>query len=41
LEDKGYRVIFMDKKALLWPKNEEISSTIVIGVREGGIYKLP
>jgi hypothetical protein len=41
LEDKGYRVIFMDKKALLWPKNEELSSTIVIGVREGGLYKLP
>jgi hypothetical protein len=41
LEDKGYRVIFMDKKALLWPKNQELSSTIVIGVREGGLYKLP
>jgi hypothetical protein len=42
LEDKGYRVIFMDKKALLRPpKNEELSSTIVIGVREGGFYKLP
>jgi len=40
LEDKGYRVIFMDKKALLWPKNEELSSAIVIGVREGGLYKL-
>jgi hypothetical protein len=31
----------MDKKALLWPKNEELSSTIVIGVREGGLYKIP
>jgi hypothetical protein len=40
LEDKGYRVIFMDKKALLWSKNQELSSTIVIGVREGGLYKL-
>jgi hypothetical protein len=41
LEDKGYRVIFMDKKALLCPKNEELSSTIVIRVREGGLYKIP
>jgi hypothetical protein len=41
LEDKGYRVTFMDKKALLWPKNEELNSTIVIGIREGGLYKLP
>jgi hypothetical protein len=41
LEDKGYRVTFMDKKALLWPKNEELSSTIVIGIREGGLYNLP
>jgi hypothetical protein len=31
----------MDKKALLWPKNEELSSTIVIGVREGRLFKLP
>jgi hypothetical protein len=31
----------MDKQALLWPKNKKLSSTIVIGVREGGIYKLP
>jgi hypothetical protein len=41
LEDKGYRVIFMDKKALLWSKNQELNSAIVIGVREGGVYKLP
>ena len=31
----------MDKKALLWSKNQELSSAIVIGVREGGLYKLP
>jgi hypothetical protein len=41
LEDKDYKVIFIDKKALLWSKNQELSSTIVIGVREGGLYKLP
>jgi hypothetical protein len=31
----------MDKKSLLWLKNQELSSTIVIGVREGGLYKIP
>ena len=32
LEDKGYRVLFMDKKVLLWAKDEELSSAIQIGV---------
>ena len=32
LEDKGYRVIFMDKKVLLWAKNEKLSLVIQIGV---------
>ena len=41
LEDKGYRVTFMDGKALLWSKNQEISSASVIGYREGGLYILP
>ena len=40
LEDKGHRVIFMEKKALLWPKDIELSSTIVIGIK-GGLYKVP
>ena len=39
LADKGYRVLFMDKKVLLWAKNEKLSSAIQIGVREGGLYK--
>jgi hypothetical protein len=41
LEDKGHRVIFMEKKALLWPKDTYLNSTIVIGIKEGGIYKVP
>ena len=41
LEDKGSRVIFMDNKALLWPKNINLNFTVVIGVREGGLYKVP
>ena len=32
LEDKGYRVLFLDKKVLLWAKNERLSSTVHIGV---------
>ena len=31
----------MDNKALLWPKNSCLSSAAVIGVREGGLYKVP
>jgi len=40
LEDKGHRVIFVENKALLWPKDTELSSTIVIGIKEGGHYKV-
>jgi hypothetical protein len=40
LEDKGYVVTFMERKALLWPKDGQMSSAEVIGVREGGIYKV-
>ena len=32
LEDKGYRVLFMDKKVILWAKNEKLSSVVQIGV---------
>ena len=39
LKDKGYRVIFMDRKVLLWSKNEKLSSAEMIGVREGCLYK--
>ena len=30
----------MDNKALLWPKNTDLNFAIVIGVREGGLYKV-
>ena len=29
----------MDRKVLLWAKDEDLSSTVHIGVREGGLYK--
>ena len=32
LEDKGYKVIFMDIKVLLWSKNENLSSAKLIRV---------
>ena len=41
LEDKGFRVIFMDNKALLWPKNTDLNFATAIGVREGFLHKVP
>ena len=32
LEDKGYRVLFMDKKVVLWAKDEDLISAVQIGV---------
>lgn len=40
LEDKGFKVTFMDGKVLMWPKDADMSSTDVLGVREGGLYRL-
>lgn len=41
LENKGYRVLFMDGKPLLWARDEDLSSVLVIGIQKGGLYKLP
>ena len=38
LEDKGYWVIFKDKKELLWDKGSHLSTTKPIGTRSGGLY---
>jgi hypothetical protein len=40
LEDKGFKVAFVDGQVLLWPKNSSIDKATMIGVREGGLYKL-
>ena len=40
LEDKGFKVAFMDGKDPLWQKDSDISSSEVIVVQEGGLYKL-
>jgi hypothetical protein len=40
LEDRGFKVAFVDGQILLQPKRSSIDSTTVIHVREGGLYKL-
>jgi hypothetical protein len=40
LEDKGFRVASVDGQVLIWPKNSNIDKATVIGIREGGLYKL-
>jgi hypothetical protein len=40
LEDRGFRVALVDGQFLLWPKGSSKYSTTVIGVREGGLYKI-
>jgi hypothetical protein len=38
LEDKGYWVIFKDRKALLWAKGSHLSTKKPIGTCSGGLY---
>ena len=40
LEKKGFRVAFVDGQVLMWPRGKTIDDAIVIGVEEGGMYKL-
>jgi hypothetical protein len=40
LEKKGFRVAFIDGEVLMWPKGKTIEDEIVIGTKEGGLYKL-
>jgi hypothetical protein len=40
LESKGYTVAFSKGKALMWPSNESMSSTMIIRSQEGGLYKV-
>ena len=40
LEDKGFSVTFSEGNDLVWTKGESIRSDIVIGVREGDLYKV-
>jgi transposase InsO family protein len=38
LEDRGYWMIFKDRKALLWAKGSHLSTAKPIGTRRGGLY---
>ena len=40
LDKKGFRVVFVDGKFLMWTKGKTINDAEEIGVEEGGIYKL-
>jgi hypothetical protein len=40
LEDKGYKVTFLEGKVLAWHKNSHMDSARVIGVRENNLYRL-
>ena len=37
LEDKGFCVIFIENQAYLWPKNENLDTTVIFRVQEGGL----
>ena len=40
LEKKGFRVAFVNGQVLMWPRGKTINDVVVIGVEEGGLYKL-
>ena len=40
LYKKGFRVSFVYGEVLMWPKGKTIDDATVIGVEEGGLYKL-
>jgi hypothetical protein len=40
LEEKGFKISFVDGEVLMWPKGKYFNDAIVIGVQEGGLYKL-
>jgi hypothetical protein len=40
LDEKGFRVSFVDGEFLMWPKENSFDDAVVIGVQEGGLCKL-
>ena len=40
LDKKGFRVAFVDGEVLMWTKGKTIYDIVVIGVEEGGLYRL-
>jgi hypothetical protein len=40
LDKKGFRLAFIDGQVLMWPRGKTLNDVVVIGVEEGGLYKL-
>jgi hypothetical protein len=40
LDEKGYKVAFVDGQVLMWPRGKMFDDAMVIGFQEGGLYKL-
>jgi hypothetical protein len=40
LDKEGFRVAFVDGKVLMWPIGKTFDDAVVIGVEDGGLYKL-
>jgi hypothetical protein len=40
IEKKGYHIFFQDGKVLLVPRRYSFRSAVVLGVREGNLYRL-
>jgi hypothetical protein len=40
LYKEGFRVAFIDGEVLMWSKGKTIEDPVVIGIEEGGLYKL-
>jgi len=40
LNKKGFRVEFIDGQVCMWPRGKTLDDAIVIGVEDGGLYKL-
>ena len=40
LDNKGFKVAFVDGKVLMWTKGKTIDDAVDIGVEEGGLYNL-
>jgi len=40
LEEKGFRVAFVDGQVLMWSKGKTFESAVTIGLQEGGLYRL-
>jgi hypothetical protein len=40
LDKKGFKVAFIDGRVLIWLRGKTLDGAIVLGVEEGGLYKL-